>query len=126
MRYDLVFIILALVCLVARVTIGLWFFGPGGLSLLPTRVHVNLLGWSTLALYGLIHRAYPEMARTRLAVVHLALAATGAIVMPLGFALPMETGHLQALAIGGVSAALAPIAFIIMFVGKVVLVKATV
>lgn len=53
----------------------------------PIHAHINLVGWVTLALYGLIHRAYPAMASSRLASLQFWIAQAGALAFPIGIAL---------------------------------------
>ena len=38
--------------------------------------HVNLLGWATMALMGLIYKVYPDAAATTLAKVHFWMHST--------------------------------------------------
>jgi len=103
MQNDRIFIVAGLICLLAGLSIGLWFFTPmgGDLSLVPSHVHFNLLGWATLALYGLIHRAYPKLGESRLAKIQLLLALSGAFFLPLGFGLPRGSPvHIPLVALG--------------------------
>jgi hypothetical protein len=83
-RVDLSFLLLASVMLVAGVFLGVVMGATHDFQLAPVHAHVNLVGWASLALFGLTYRAYPRMARSRLAKVHLALAAPSAILFPLG------------------------------------------
>jgi cbb3-type cytochrome oxidase subunit 1 len=39
-------------------------------TLAPVHAHSNLVGWVSLALFGAIYRAFPELAVSRLARVH--------------------------------------------------------
>jgi len=119
MSYDRVFIVAGLVCLLAGLSLGLWFFTPmgGDLSLIPSHVHFNLLGWATLALYGLVHRAYPKMGGLWLARPQLVLALAGAVLMPLGFALPRgSAAHIPFIGAGALCGYLGAILFLAMFV----------
>ena len=43
----------------------------------PVHAHVNLLGWASLALVGVIYHLYPAAAETRLARVHFWLHNLG-------------------------------------------------
>ena len=40
--------------------------------------HINLVGWASMTLFGLIYRAYPALAESRLAAVHFILFNIGA------------------------------------------------
>lgn len=48
--------------------------------------HINLLGWATLALTGLIYAAVPTMMKSRLAYGHFWLHNLGLVVMMTGLA----------------------------------------
>jgi cbb3-type cytochrome oxidase subunit 1 len=39
-------------------------------SMFPVHVHLNLLGWVSLTLFGLFYRSFPQAAQTTLAKVH--------------------------------------------------------
>jgi cbb3-type cytochrome oxidase subunit 1 len=60
--------------------------------------HVNLLGWVTMALFGIIYHLYPNAANTKLAKTQFWLHNIGVPVMLVGIALQVL----------GVSAALPP------------------
>ena len=51
---------------------------------MPVHAHVNLVGWASLALFGLTYRSCPDLKSGKLAVLHLALGASGATLLPLG------------------------------------------
>src|SRR5215813_8493233 len=36
-------------------------------SQMPTHAHINVLGWASMALYGVVYRAWPEAAHSPLA-----------------------------------------------------------
>jgi cbb3-type cytochrome oxidase subunit 1 len=55
--------------------------------LAPVHAHLNLLGWASLALFGIVYRLYPELAARRLAAVHFALSVPAALMFPIGIAL---------------------------------------
>lgn len=87
MRYDIIFIAAALACLVVGESMGLWMGAAHDFALRPVHAHLNLVGWVTLALYGLIHRAYPGLAQSRLAGAQCALAIASGIALPAGIAI---------------------------------------
>ena len=62
--------------------------------------HINLIGWASMALFGLIYRAFPALAESRLAAVHFILFNIGAVVFLVG--IPLAQSHQTiALAAGG-------------------------
>jgi hypothetical protein len=87
MRYDFIFITAALACLLTGMSMGIWMGIAHDFTLSPVHAHLNLLGWVTLALYGLIHRAYPALAQSRAALPQCVLAIAASLTMPAGIAL---------------------------------------
>lgn len=83
-RYDVLFIAAALACLLMGESLGIWMGVNEDFTLSPAHAHLNLVGWATLAAYGLIHRAYPVLATSRLAAAQCVLAVIGALVLPFG------------------------------------------
>ncbi len=47
--------------------------------------HINLLGWVTLALYGIVYAIYPAMADSRLASPHFYCSVPGTMLMNVGW-----------------------------------------
>ena len=43
----------------------------------PVHAHLNLLGWASFGLIGLLYRTHPQMAQTRLATAHFWLHNLG-------------------------------------------------
>lgn len=70
--------------------VGVWMGLVMGMTkqfqLAPVHAHVNLLGWVTLALAGLIYHAYPRAAATRLAQWHFWLHNIGLVAGMTGLA----------------------------------------
>jgi uncharacterized membrane protein len=83
-RYDISFLLLAVVCLIAGLTLGIGMGIAHDFQLMPVHAHLNLVGFVMLSIFGLTYRAYPALARSRLAGLHLFLSVIGAIVFPIG------------------------------------------
>jgi hypothetical protein len=81
-RIGLWFILLAGLCLIVGVSLGMWMGINKDFTLAPVHAHLNLLGWASLALFGLTYSAHPELGRSRLAAAHFALAAPSAMLFP--------------------------------------------
>lgn len=86
-RIDLKFLLLAALSLVAGVSLGIFMGITHDFQLAPVHAHLNLLGWASLALFGIVYRLYPEMAAGRMAAAHFLLAAPAAVLFPIGIAL---------------------------------------
>jgi len=83
-RYDVHFLVLAASCLLVGVILGIGMGIAHDFQFAPVHAHLNLLGWASLALFGLTYKAYPELQRSRLAPVHFAASALSAVMFPVG------------------------------------------
>lgn len=126
MRYDLIFITTALICLLVGEGLGVYMGIAQDFLLVPAHVHLNLLGWVTLAAFGLMHRAYPALGASRMALAQCVLAIVSNIAMPAGLAVMLlsPTHDATLLKYASLAVILATLMFIIMFVRKAVLAKA--
>jgi hypothetical protein len=61
---------LSVVYLIVGIAIGIAMGASHNFALRPVHAHMNLLGWTTLALAGLIYSIYPAAAASRLAKIH--------------------------------------------------------
>lgn len=120
MRYDILFIATALLCLLVGECLGISMGITQDFLLVPAHAHLNLLGWVTLAAFGLMHRAYPALSASRLAMPQCLLAIVSNIAMPAGLALMLlsPTHDATIVKIASVAVILATLMFIIMFIRK--------
>ena len=86
------FLKIAVAYLVVGITMGLVMGMLHNFALAPVHAHVNLLGWASLALVGLIYHLYPEAGKTTLARVHFWLHNVSLPVLMIGLAF-LLTGH---------------------------------
>jgi cbb3-type cytochrome oxidase subunit 1 len=70
-------------------------------TLAPAHAHNNLLGWVSMAIFGLYYRAVPG-AITRLAVVHFWVALVANLVFPVGIGLALLNRGEVLASVGGV------------------------
>ncbi|GAA0723770.1 hypothetical protein [Dokdonella soli] len=87
---GVIWIKLATIYFVIGVGWGIYMGASGDHSLFPVHAHINLLGWVSLALIGLIYRQFPGLATTRLAKIQFWLYN-----LPLPFLLLALTGLLR-------------------------------
>lgn len=64
------FLRIAVIYILIGVVLGIVMSGSGDFTLRPVHAHINLLGWATMALFGLWYRSAPEAGQTTLAKVH--------------------------------------------------------
>ena len=64
------FLRLAVLYILIGVSMGIFMAASHNYTLKPVHAHLNLLGWATMALFGLWYRSCPSSSDTRLAKVH--------------------------------------------------------
>jgi hypothetical protein len=92
---------LSVVYLIVGIGIGIAMGASRDFTLRPVHAHINLLGFTVLALAGLIYSVYPEAGASRLARLHFWLH---------NLALPVMMGSLAFVLFGNTSAVPALIA----------------
>ena len=78
--------------------------------------HINLLGWASMAVFGLVYRAYPEMAKSRMTLIHFWVANCGLIVFLVGIYFVLTTGSPALAIIGSLLVLAGMFIFLINFV----------
>lgn len=91
----------ALLYLLVGISLGIFMGATQNFTLRPVHAHLNLLGWTTLALSGLVYGVFPVLARSRLAALQFWLH---------NLSLPVMMGALAALLLGHVEVAPALVA----------------
>ncbi len=81
---------LSVVYLMVGIAIGIAMGASHDFALRPVHAHLNLLGWTTLALAGLIYSTYPQAAASRLARAHFWLYNLALPPMMIALALLMK------------------------------------
>jgi hypothetical protein len=61
--------------------LGVWMGKAGDFALSPVHAHINLLGWVSMLLYGLVYRAIPRAAEGTLPLVHFWLSVVSLLAM---------------------------------------------
>jgi hypothetical protein len=110
---GIIWLKLAVLYLLIGIAMGIMMGGSQNFTLRPVHAHVNLLGWATLALAGLIYSIFPQAGESRLAKVHFWLLNIALPVMMVSLSLVL-TGKMQlvpVLAASEIVAALGIIAF---------------
>jgi hypothetical protein len=116
-RYDLAFLVAALICAAAGMAMGIWMGIAHDFALAPVHAHLNLVGFVALAVYALVHRGWPELARSPVAPFQFWTAVLGAPVLSIGIGISIKTGQ-PAVAIAGSFLAIAgPLLMLAMVAG---------
>ncbi|HEX8603390.1 MAG TPA: hypothetical protein VF774_12155 [Pseudoduganella sp.] len=110
---GIVWIKLAVVYLVIGVAMGIAMGATRDFTLRPVHAHVNLLGWTTLALSGIIYTVFPQAGTTKLARAHFWLLNGALPIMMGSLAYILLTSDMQilpALVISEIAAAVSILA----------------
>ena len=74
----------------AGMVFGIWMSASGDHSLGGAHAHLNLVGWVTMALFGVFYHFSPAAAGTRLAMLHFIVATLGVWLLVPGIALAIK------------------------------------
>lgn len=80
---GIIWLKLAIVYLIIGVAMGIVMGASENFTLRPVHAHVNLLGWATMALAGLIYSVFPKAGESKLATIHFWLQNISMPVMML-------------------------------------------
>lgn len=90
---GIIWLKLAVVYLILGVAMGIVMGASENFTLRPVHAHVNLLGWATMALAGLIYSIFPKAGRSKLATLHFWLSNLSLPVMTVALALLLTGSH---------------------------------
>jgi len=80
----------AVIYVTCGMVFGIWMSASQDHSLAGAHAHLNLVGWVTMALFGVYYHLVPSAAGTRLATLHFALATIGVWLMVPGIVLAIQ------------------------------------
>jgi len=83
-RIESAFLAIAGVCLIVGAGLGIYMGIQEDFQLVAVHTHVNLVGWVSLALFGVFYKLHPHLSGTRMSRVHFVLATPGAVLLPPG------------------------------------------
>jgi hypothetical protein len=116
MRIDVTFVGVGLLFLIFGMVFGMWMGAREDFQLADAHAHFNLLGFVVPAIYGLVHRAYPSLARSRLAWPQCIAHFVGVIIFVPGIVVSiLESNQLLVIA-GSTILTLATVTFGFIFV----------
>lgn len=81
---------IAVIYFVVGVTLGIFMGATEDFTLKPVHAHMNLLGWATLALAGVIYTLFPRAGESRLGKLHFWLQNISLPVMMVSLAVVLH------------------------------------
>ena len=87
------FFLAATLCATAGMIWGIQMSVIHDHNMSPAHAHLNLVGWVTLALFGLYYHVTPQAASSGLARVHVGVAIVGVVVFVVGLVIVLQGGQ---------------------------------
>jgi hypothetical protein len=110
------FILVSILYAIAGMTLGIIMGMHKDFSLMHLHAHINLIGWVAMAIFGLIYKAFPQMAASKIGTVHFYLANIGAAIQLVGIYLVLTSGFEPAIIIGSMITVISIFVFLVNFV----------
>jgi len=79
--FSRAFLVIGSLYLLIGVVVGMYMGGSSDYTLAPVHAHINLVGFVLMALFGLIYRQIPSMARTLAGKAHFWMFQIGALIL---------------------------------------------
>ena len=115
-RVSAAFFALGVVCLFIGMFMGMRMGESEDFTLMPAHAHLNLLGWVTMAIYGIFYALTHASLKPKLAWTNFALAAIGVVVMIPSLALYLpahDTKFIPGIVVGEIATMLSLLVFAI-------------
>ena len=90
---DRWFILIGLLCGIFGFAFGILMGVGEHFELAPVHAHINLVGFASMVMFGLIYRAYPALAESKLATAHFVIFTIGAVLFIAGLPLAQASDH---------------------------------
>lgn len=107
-----VLLLAAALCVLGGMLWGIQMAVSGDHLLASAHAHLNLVGWVTLALFGIYYRLTPAACASRLAWVHTGVAIVGVLVMVPGIVLVIQGGSPVFASVGAILGLLSMVLFL--------------
>lgn len=118
------FLKIAVVYFFVAVCLGLVMGIIQNFSFTSVHAHLNLLGWVSMAIFGIIYSIYPSAAETKLAKAHFWLHNIGVPIMQGALFIELLTGN-TALTIGIIIGSLMVVVGVLLFAINILSLKAS-
>lgn len=91
---------------------GIVMAASGDHSLYPAHAHLNLVGWVTMALFGVYYHLVPKAGQHWLAKAHFAVATAGILIMVPGIVVALQQAEDTLAKIGSILTLLSMLIFV--------------
>tara|TARA_R110000737_G_scaffold95944_2_gene130012 strand:+ start:1041 stop:1418 length:378 start_codon:yes stop_codon:yes gene_type:complete len=112
------FFVAATICAVVGMAWGIHMSASGDHTLSPGHAHLNLIGWVSMAIFGIYYHVNPKASYGLLPKVHLGLALLGVVTIVPGIVMAINATGEALAKIGSVLSILSMILFLIIVLTK--------
>jgi hypothetical protein len=112
------FFVAATICAVVGMAWGIHMSASGDHTLSPAHAHLNLIGWVSMAIFGIYYHVNPKASFGLLPKVHLGLALLGVVTIVPGIVMAINATGEALAKIGSVLSILSMILFLIIVLTK--------
>ena len=117
LKIDKLYVTLGFLWLIAGAIFGTWLGASGHENFANSHAHIGLLGFVASVLFGLVHRVWPQLRSSRIALPQLAVYEIGTALLILGKIMLDGTGQANVfLFIGSITVILGAAMFLWLFV----------
>jgi hypothetical protein len=112
---DRWFILIGLAYGIFGFAFGIWVGINERFDQAHLHAHINLIGFASMVLFGLLYRAYPAIAESKLALAHFLIYTIGAILFLAGIPLAQAHQTIALAVIGSMSVLVGLLVFLANF-----------
>jgi hypothetical protein len=113
-RIDSIYVIIGIFYLVAGMVLGIVMGTRQDFQLAPVHAHLNLVGFVSHSVFGLVHRAWPALRSGAIAAVQFWLFVLGTPLFVAGIAISILGGMIWLAVIGAALALIGALLFLVM------------
>jgi hypothetical protein len=113
-RVDIIYIVIGIFYLLAGMVLGIVMGTRQDFQLAPVHAHLNLVGFVSHCVFGLVHRSWPALRTGAIASVQFWLFVLGTPLFVAGIAISILGGVIWLAVIGSILVLLGALLFLVM------------
>jgi hypothetical protein len=113
-RIDSIYVVIGIFYLVAGMVLGIVMGMRQDFQLAPVHAHLNLVGFVSHSVFGLVHRAWPALRTGAIAAVQFWLFVVGTPLFVAGIAISILGGLIWLAVVGSTLALVGALLFLVM------------
>jgi cbb3-type cytochrome oxidase subunit 1 len=109
------FILMGISYAILGMGLGIWMGINQDFGYAHLHAHINLIGWASMALFGLIYRAFPKLVESRVAMPQFLLSAVGTPIFMVGIPLAQSETTILLAVVGSFMVLTSMVLFLVIF-----------